>query len=368
MWSFHIPTREWTEFYAKSRIECWPSPMFDHTAVSISLSRKRFEKFLMRYPEIGKLSDLQQDENCFPLIEKFYNQMYIFGGYNSSKHFSNDLYCYDFTFKKFIKIEYTGKESEMIMERSRHCMVSVQDQYLYIIGGMTDKSKTLMDVWEYDIDRNVMKCLSKHSDQYSESFPNSRTYHSCVYSKLNHSIYMFGGIRNNEAFQDLWRFDLRALQWFPIDNMKGFVPVERFRHNCFIPNEESGYFFVYGGYNFRHSFLDYIYQFDFSTLEWTRLQNRNYTQGGDFQSKGSLMFVDYDEIPCARSGMTSIITKSGDLIIFGGKSVTCLNDMFSCRLPGYSKLRAGRHNLLMEKMYQKLHSADSFVDITFQMN
>ena len=136
----------------------------------------------------------------------------------------------------------------------------------------------------------------------------------------------------------MWKFDIELKKWNTVD-MTGFVPVERFEHVAFTLNETSDYFFIYGGYNLRHSYLDYVYEYCFSTKEWIRLQNRNYTVGGKFASKGSILFVDYNEIPLARVGMSCVVTKDYKFVIFGGKPGSMMNDMYICSLPGHCQLK-----------------------------
>ncbi|KAG2387939.1 hypothetical protein C9374_000789 [Naegleria lovaniensis] len=355
-WRFDIPSRSWTEIYPTNSNQVWPSPRMEHCSVMVSLTPRRFKRFENIMGQNDFIPSQENNETTY-----LHNQMYIFGGYSSQNtQFNNELYCFDFTHSKFFKINYqvtqqlfylNVKRVEYVKERSRHTMVaSAGDEKLYIVGGMTFLSHCLMDVWEYDIDTQTMTCLwqDRNEDQsgsdYTSSreeaqdYPEPRCFHSCVYSRKENSLYMFGGIRRGaKLFQELWKFDISHRIWIAVD-MHGFVPVERFEHISFMLNDLSDYLFIYGGYNFRHSYLDYIYQFCLSTKTWIRLQNRNYTVGGKFQSKGSILFVDYNETPISRAGTSCIVTKDYHMIIFGGKSCTLLNDAFVCFLPGHGRL------------------------------
>lgn len=135
--------------------------------------------------------------------------------------------------------------------------------------------------------------------------------------------------------------------------MNGFVPIERFDHSSFMLHEKSDFFFVYGGCNLRMSHLDYVYMYCFSSHEWIRLCNRNYTCGGPFQSRGSLLFADHEQVPQSRMGVSCVVTRDCRIVIFGGELRGLLNDMFTCALPRYCGLQS-QNNVRMEAMRQFL--------------
>lgn len=211
-WKFDIPSRTWTEIYPTNANQVWPSPRMEHCAAMISLTPTRFKLFETLMGQ--EIIPSHQENSATTYL---HNQMYIFGGYSSQKtQFNNDLYCFDFTHYKFFKINYkvtqqlfylNVKRVEYVKERSRHTMVASGDEKLYILGGMTFLSHCLMDVWEYDIDTQTMTCLWQDrnedesgsdltkSNEEEQDHPEPRCSHSCVYSRKENALYVFGGIR-----------------------------------------------------------------------------------------------------------------------------------------------------------------------------
>ena len=204
-WQFHFPSKTWLEIYPNHKEDVWPSARMEHCAVMVTLPQRR--------RKLSWVSNVKTRDDEDEMGINLYNQMFIFGGYsNISVEFSDELYCYDFTDCRFHKVEYHVhseglfylgfKKAKTVAPRSRFAMVNARDEKLYIIGGMTNLSICLMDVWEYDIDSQTMTCLWEDKDEDRNlqvtkeecmEYPEPRCFHSCVYChKEKCSVHVWG--------------------------------------------------------------------------------------------------------------------------------------------------------------------------------
>jgi N-acetylneuraminic acid mutarotase len=168
---------------------------------------------------------------------------------------------------------------------------------------------------------------------------------SCFKSK----IYIFGGYQDgsNKTFNDFYEFQLDTKIWRKLETSG--VPSDRMGHCSVIWNDKL---YIFGGWrpDFSASYLDEIFQFDFTQNLWTKVEfktklkqlNRCYHSGdiynnslyifggwnGFYRLNELLLFAfelnsmkrissSSGNVPCGRSGHSSVIYDDY-LYIYGG--------------------------------------------------
>lgn len=98
--------------------------------------------------------------------------------------------------------------------RVAHAQAVIDDQFVYVFGGRDTaiEEEAMNDLWKFDT-RNLVwtKVDVTCADGASALPPGNRSYHKMV--ALNHSLYVFGGCGEHGRLADLHRFDAHSCTW-----------------------------------------------------------------------------------------------------------------------------------------------------------
>lgn len=147
-------------------------------------------------------------------------------------------------------------------------------------------------------------------EKKTTDFPEKRS--GCSLNYFDNSLYLFGGVTNNEFFDDLWKYNMKTKKkeyrkWNQINRLK-----RRCAHQSIIYKH---YLVIFGGRNGSHYYNDLIV-YNIKTNKW------------------NIMNATNKPIKRARHGM---ILSNHLLIIYGGcHGKYILNDCYAININDYN--------------------------------
>ena len=142
------------------------------------------------------------------------NQYLIFGGQSRLDCSSDMLYIYDFETQTFRKSESQFRppktDSHSACEWKVDLIIQNPDgDDMLIFGGyQNDKNyKFSNDIFKYNVKTDSWKLLTENLSVVPPARQGS------ALAVINNFAYIFGGTKNNQKLDDMWRFDLKNLQW-----------------------------------------------------------------------------------------------------------------------------------------------------------
>jgi Rab9 effector protein with kelch motifs len=196
--------------------------------------------------EIGRY-----EHTCF-LNDK--NECVIFGGANEQGSF-NDVLKFNFENKTCEKVECNSGSSNQPNPRTIHVGTSYKNQILIFGGGQN--GKTPVDdqkVYIFNVSNKKWITLS-----ISGNVPSSR--HGHVMISFNEElIFLHGGMKDENLFDDLWSLNLRTMSWLEIKPKEISVcPCPRAAHGGININKSL---YIFGGINAEGCALDDLWKYD----------------------------------------------------------------------------------------------------------
>ena len=166
-------------------------------------------------------------------ISRYKQYLYMFAGKNDTELYESnrELWIYDTINDTWLMLESLPIDG---LTRDRHCAIVANDK-LYIIGGISDNSIILKDVWSYDL-------INDEWQQYNDCHRNIGGGSSAVL--YDNKIYVYGGDAGEEANYNLSYFDLMTNLWVDI----GEYPELNGRWNH-VGNVVGDYMYIFGGYD-----------------------------------------------------------------------------------------------------------------------
>jgi len=190
------------------------------------------------------------------------NQMICYGGNLSStniiENVKNDLWCYLFDQKKWIK---SLAQSSSLTE---HTSV-IYKNTMYTFGGnggLVDNYSNA--VLTYPLPFKPENVITSHESLANA--PQPRSAHSAVVYKKE--MYIFGGWNGHQSLNDLYSLNLETLQWRQIQCENG--PSKRRMHSCVVYSNKM---YLFGGYDESRpaeSFNELLC-FDFESESWKEI-------------------------------------------------------------------------------------------------
>lgn len=158
------------------------------------------------------------------------NQLVIFGGGELGKMAVNDLklYIYNPKTRKWVSlsIQSSGGSSSP-SARHGHVMISGSGddtETIYMHGGMNDE-QMFDDLWKIDMRKLCWSSLEVTGEAANR--PCARAAHGGV--SINSSLYVFGGLgQTGMALDDLWKYDTRKI------NLNFFFLRENIKEKSFV--------------------------------------------------------------------------------------------------------------------------------------
>ncbi|CAG2106368.1 unnamed protein product [Medioppia subpectinata] len=130
--------------------------------------------------------------------------------------------------------------------RYRHEIV-VHENRLYVIGGGTSyKCYKLSKIPVFDVESRQWLAMETKNDlnvmaNGVDGYPTRRRCHDCVRAD-EHTVYVIGGTNNVVIFDDVWRLDLRLMQWTLVPTR---LPRAVYFHSASVSS--TGRLSVFGG-------------------------------------------------------------------------------------------------------------------------
>jgi len=208
-------------------------------------------------------------------VVKWGSRIYLFGGSNEqsvSGKSNSDFFVYDLITKSIMMLESDVKPKE------RCCFgmaVEPQTGNILVGGGINDEG-ACSDLWRYDVRGDKWSLIFKFDA--TETMLCVLGHSMCAF---NSGVFFFGGSSGMDMYSNsLAYLDLATLQFNKI-NTRGEQPGPRFRHQTVIIENRM---LVFGGGNpFPcHGNLE-VYALNLITTRWTKLQ----THGNDPQSRAA---------------------------------------------------------------------------------
>lgn len=180
--------------------------------------------------------------------------MLIFGG-SGSENKLNDLWCFNFTDKRWTKVNSQG---DIPCPRDGHLAGLIHHKYMMIYGGLDSSDKVIPSVHLLDLDTLIWVIAQMEGDE-----PSLRDSQSCAL--INNNCYLFGGQgEKDKLFNDMYimSFDINEQdKQYKVTMTKkvieGEVPSSRSSHTCVSYNNRC--IFIIGGENEQSGIITIIH-------------------------------------------------------------------------------------------------------------
>ncbi|PRP86474.1 hypothetical protein PROFUN_05256 [Planoprotostelium fungivorum] len=147
---------------------------------------------------------------------------------------------------------------------------------IFIFGGLDEAGKPLNDLWTFDTGFNKWENQSQKG-----KVPSRRYGHSTIC--FGDHLYLFGGTDGKIYFDDLYRLDMKTLQWHPLNCPNG--PSARAFHGC---TQMYSKMMVHGGRG-EQGIVSDLKSFDTNTNQWTTVNTASVSR-----ENHSLFFFNRD--------------------------------------------------------------------------
>jgi hypothetical protein len=156
------------------------------------------------------------DNRAFIIAEKINEDIFIHGGSNKSKEYSQiDFFDFrNYHWKPITDISSVNPFFIFDKTLSGHSSNLINNS-LFIYGGF-DGSNYSNAIYIVDIDDYSFQQVDIRG---KEEYPIARNYHSSSYCSIENCIYVYGGwngnisISSNSNFTSLWKFDLKCIKF-----------------------------------------------------------------------------------------------------------------------------------------------------------
>lgn len=236
------------------------------------------------------------------------NEIYVYGGASLESEYSSDFWVYDISQQKWAFISDLGwqnivgpigQESSTAHPGGRNRMASAVDKdgNIWFFGGLyrdknTAETFTRSDLWRYNPKTKKFAFFDEYAG--SQSKPSDR-YRARAWFDNDNNMWMYGGAVDTPSgslsYNDLWKFNTTTKSWAFISGDKnqpfckncpnGVYPgteynptiqyYPRARSDYGYWQDNSGNFWIYGGYAESHGVDEYgdLWKFSPTNKEWT---------------------------------------------------------------------------------------------------
>jgi len=234
LWEYDVDTKVWKVLVPTSEEE-YPAPApatrWLHTAVAIS------------------------------------GRMIVFGGATVEGKIEGDTWLFN---PDNVQWQRVNPKGALPLPRQGHCAGATFSS-MYIFGGISYGYQPFNDLWEYNVISNQWTELSRNNPL---QLPAPRWLHQCA---LVHNggpkpsdarFYVFGGVTQEFVpMNDLMVFDINAKEWTKAEVVAGFAPFPRMMHNMVWMGSRL---YVFGGMANNIAFED-LHYYDMHTKQWSEM-------------------------------------------------------------------------------------------------
>jgi hypothetical protein len=172
---------------------------------------EEYNKTLILDLKTLRWSELKSENNLPPTLDSHTGNLYengsqafmiVFAGYTRGER-TNSLYSLDLNLLKWTEIQTSGERPEV---RSSHS-ACINNDFLFIFGGISDESEKLNDFWNFDLKLKFWTRIHGKGEE-----PTGRSGHSCVvYKDL---LIIFGGMKDiTKETNDMYSYNIKENVW-----------------------------------------------------------------------------------------------------------------------------------------------------------
>lgn len=206
--------------------------------------------------------------------------MFLFGGELEDGTYDQGLHVYNMPKNMWFWVNLKGRA---LQGRKGHTAISVGCK-LFVFGG-TAKGVFFNDLVSFDVraaenpkngaqwsfdEPNDLNSTTRMSHPPRHDFahvaPPGRAGHSC--SRYGGSLYVFGGMDNQQCFNDLWAYDLELKRWTQV-TPHGATPPARYGHASAVVED---CLFIMGGRTQRGEPLNDFFAYKITSQRWYTFQ------------------------------------------------------------------------------------------------
>ncbi|KAI4091333.1 MAG: hypothetical protein LQ344_004193 [Seirophora lacunosa] len=141
---------------------------------------------------------------------------------------------------------------------------------IYVFGGQVE-GYFFNDLWAFDLNAlqnwEMLIQSSGEGGPPEGSIPPARTNHTTV--TWNDKLYLFGGTNGTQWFNDVWAYDPKHVAWTQLDCI-GYIPAPREGHSAALVNDVM---YIFGGRTENGTDLDDLAAFRITSRRWFTFQN-----------------------------------------------------------------------------------------------
>lgn len=195
------------------------------------------------------------------------HRMIVFGGATVDRKIVGDVWIFNPADNTWTQAFASG---ETPLPRQGHCAVHT-DTHMYIFGGISYGYQPFNDLWSYDV---VANTWTKLADNKPMEIPSPRWLSSCtmVYDAGNREnnarMFVFGGVGQEYVpMNDLLVYTVESSSWAPAELAGGTAPFPRMMHNLVWMGSRL---YVFGGMANNLAFEDLTY-YDLEKKSWSEV-------------------------------------------------------------------------------------------------
>ncbi|CAZ83610.1 unnamed protein product [Tuber melanosporum] len=183
-------------------------------------------------------------------------KLVIFGGGDGPTYY-NDIYVFDTVTNRYARPKLAGGQQP---SRRRAHTACLHKNGIYVFGG-GDGVRALNDVWRLDVSDLTKPSWKLISAPPRPARPAARGYHTA--NMVGSKLIVFGGSDGDECFRDVWVFDLETNVWKCV-SIKTSYP--RLSHTATIV---GSYLFVVGGHD-GVEYSSEVLLLNLVTMQWDK--------------------------------------------------------------------------------------------------
>lgn len=192
----------------------------------------------------------------------------VFGGHQLTNFYNNDLVSYnsdDLTVNRHIN----NINQSLCPTARRYHASTILGSYFYLFGGEVSWDEQVNDLWRMDLRSMEWEEIVCEGD-----IPPPRRYHTMV--SYGHCLYLFGGRDQFIRMNDLWEFNTIFNTW-KLCKQTGDVPFCRAGHTSVVYKR---FMYLFGGnYGEERDLQGDLYELDLDSKDWKRYEIPNKPKG-----------------------------------------------------------------------------------------
>jgi len=274
---------------------------------------------LGNYGVLGVPDPSNEPEACYEPAEwtDLNGNMWLFSGWNQPHSYNNDLWKYDPLTNEWTWMNGNGIADDsgsygvqgvpsftnLPPSRTFGCITWTDlNNNLWLFGGNHAGIETYNDLWKYDIGANEWTWMKGPSTpdlpgffgtqgvSNPANYPGARFETAAGWTDNNGNLWLFGGARNNNCLNDLWKYNIATNEWTWMkgDSLPGAAPVfgtqtieapandpgARIVYSTW--KDLSGNFWLFGSGNYYLSeYRNDLWRYNITTNNWTWMTGSN---------------------------------------------------------------------------------------------